>query len=68
MVFDSRRFGTLCLLELHRRLEAKLIFHPFAYEDGTDALFRNVCSQVPHSGEQPKPLHTTINFAVIQRI
>jgi hypothetical protein len=36
MVFNSRRFVTLCLFHLHRQV------HPLAYEGGTDTVFRNV--------------------------
>jgi hypothetical protein len=36
MVFNSRRFGTLCLFHLHRRVDA------LGFEDGTDTVFRNV--------------------------
>jgi hypothetical protein len=68
MVFDSRRFGTLCLFHFHSRVDAKLILHPITYEEGTDTVFRNVDYQTPYAGEQPKPLHTTINIVVIQRI
>jgi hypothetical protein len=34
-VVFSRRFGTLCLFHLHRRVGTK-ISYPLAYEDGTD--------------------------------
>jgi hypothetical protein len=36
--FICRRFRTLCLFHLHRRIGVRLS----AYEDGTDRVFRNV--------------------------
>jgi hypothetical protein len=42
MVFNSRRFETLCLFDLHRQVYMKCISHPLAYEGGTDTVFLNV--------------------------
>jgi hypothetical protein len=36
VVFNSRRFGTLCLFQLYSRVDMR------TYEDGTDTMFRNV--------------------------
>jgi hypothetical protein len=38
VVFNSRRFGTLCLFHINRRFTS----YPLAYEYGTDTVFRNV--------------------------
>jgi hypothetical protein len=54
MVFDSRRFGTLCVFHPHRRVDGKSILHPLAYEDGTDTVFRNVGYRSPYAKNNPK--------------
>jgi hypothetical protein len=39
VVFNKRRFGTLCLFHPHRRVDMKSF--QLAYEDETDTVFRN---------------------------
>jgi hypothetical protein len=50
MVFNSRRFGTLCLFHLHRRVDASAIKH-HTPENNPNGYTRHT--------EQPKRLHTT---------
>ena len=57
--FIRRRFGTLCLLHLHRQVDMKNSSYLPTYEDGADRMFRNVGIYNSDARELPRRKHTT---------
>jgi hypothetical protein len=58
MVFNSRRFGTLCLFHLHRQVDAKFCIHlPMKMEQPQCSKMSAIKHHTPE--KTPRRLHTT---------
>ena len=65
--FICRRFGTLCLFDLHRRID--MILHLSAYEDGTECSEKSVYRiQKPGNHTEESTQHTEHGESLKPRI